>query len=316
VEPRINNSGIYQSEKKIIITLILVSIIFFGKFSGAVITNSLALFSDTWHLLTDILSLLISWWGLRMAQKTATRRYTFGYYRFSILTALINNVSLIAISIFIFYKAVLRFLHPVQVQSAGMIVFAILGLVINSLIIFNLHGKTNNVNVKSVFLHFMGDALSDLGVLFGGIIIAFTGLYGTDTLLSAILACLILFNAVKMSIECVKILLEGAPASIPIDELKNSMIGVDGVVSVTDLHVWSLSMENVVMTAHVCLNTEKIRDSELILHSIQHLLKDKYQIEHSTIQFEHCTCSSCYHSKPDHNGKCSLCIDQCRLIKQ
>jgi len=251
-----------------------------------------------------------------VAQKAATYRYTFGYYRLSILSALINNVLLIAISLFIFYNAVIRFLHPVQVHPTGMIVFAILGLVINCMIVFNLHGKSNNVNVKSVFLHFMGDALSDLGVLIGGIIITVTGMYGADTLLSAILACLILFNAVKMAIECVSILLERAPSGIPIDELKQDMACVGGVVSVTDLHIWSLSAENVVMTAHVCLNAEKVRDCELILHNIQHFLKEKYQIEHSTIQFEHCTCSSCYHSKPDHQGKCPLCIDQCRLINQ
>lgn len=316
METQLNHSDIYQNEKKLIITFLLVTLIFSVKLCGAILTNSLALFSDTWHLLTDIVSLLISWWGLRMARKTATYRYTFGYYRFSILSALVNNVLLTGISVYIFYSAVIRFLHPVQVHPTGMIVIAILGLVINSLIVFNLHGKSNNVNIKSVFLHFMGDALSDLGVLIGGIVITLTGIFGADTLLSAILACLILFNAVKMTMECIRILLERAPSNIPINELKQGMVCVSGVVSVTDLHIWSLSAENAVMTAHVCLNAEKVQDCEVILHSIQHFLKEKYQIEHSTIQFEHCTCSSCYHSKPDHYGKCPLCIDQCRSINQ
>lgn len=110
------NIGTIQSERKLFITLILVSCIFAGKLIGAYVTNSLALFSDSWHLLTDIASLLISWWGLKQARKSATYQYTFGFYRHGVLTALINNVSLIVISIFIFYKAVNRYFHPTEVE--------------------------------------------------------------------------------------------------------------------------------------------------------------------------------------------------------
>lgn len=303
------NKKIMQSEKKVLITCILVSCIFAAKLAGAYLTNSLALFSDSWHLLTDIASLVISWWGLRQARKLANTKYTFGYFRHGILTALINNVSLILISVFIFYKAVERFLHPAEIEPRGMIFLAVFGLTINCVIVFTLKGNTGNANVKSVFLHFLGDALSDCGVLLGGVLIWITGINGIDTVLSAGLACLILGNALKMARECVKILLEGAPAKIPIYELKRVIRSVDGVVSVTDLHVWSLSMETNVMTAHVCFTNPEVEDCEDILHSIQHRIRDRYGIEHSTIQFEHCTCSSCYHSKADHRTNCALCID-------
>lgn len=278
---------IIKSERKVLFTVILVAIIFVGKFSGALLTNSLALFSDSWHLLTDIAALIISWWGLKVSSKPATSKYTFGYYRYSILTSLINNVSLIVISLYIFYKAVLRFIHPSIVKPEGMIIFSILGLIINCIIVFGLRGSTQNLSVRSVFLHFLGDALSDMGVLIGGIIIMFTHTVGIDTLLSSILACLILKNAVTMTIECVKILVEAAPENISINEIRNEISKLEGVVSVTDIHVWSLSAEIVAMTAHVRLKDQYISRCDNILQRIQNLLNHKFAIKHSTIQIEY-----------------------------
>lgn len=301
-----------KSEKKLLFTIIGVSIIFIGKFIGAFITNSLAIFSDSWHLLTDIASLILSFWGLKIALKSANHKYTFGYYRFSILTALINNISLIVISVYIFYKAILRYFNPVDVAPAGMIIFSILGLVINTIVVLNLRNNSNNMNVKSVFLHFLGDALSDIGVLIGGIIIYVTHLPGVDTLLSAALACLILRNAFKMTIECIKILLEAAPEDISIDDLKKSIKDLGGIIEITDIHIWSLSKEILSMTAHISIKESNIEDCEEKLHDIQHLLKDKFNIDHSTIQFEKCTCGSCFHSKSDHKYCCNMCIDKCK----
>lgn len=304
-----------KSRKKILFSTILILVVFSGKLTGAFITNSLALFSDSWHLLTDLVALVISWWGLKATEKLATPRYTFGYYRFSILTALTNNILLVIISIFILYKAFIRFLNPVEVKPEGMIIFAVVGLIVNSIIVFNLRKNLSNMNVKSVFLHFMGDTLGDIGMFTGGIIIYFTGLSGIDTLLSAILACLILRSAIKMALECTKILLEAAPKDIPIDDLKQSIKQIDKVTDVTDIHVWSLSKETPALTAHVCVAERDLKKCEEILHKIQHLLKDKYNIAHSTIQFEHEKCSSCFHSKPDHEQECGMCIDCTYLLK-
>jgi cobalt-zinc-cadmium efflux system protein len=300
-----------QSEKKILYTIIGVAIIFIGKLIGAFMTHSLALFSDSWHLLTDIASLVLSFYGLKIALKAANRKYTFGYYRFSILTALINNISLIAISLYILYKAVLRYFNPVDIQPVGMIVFSILGLVVNTIVVFNLRDSSNNINVKSVFLHFLGDALSDIGVLIGGIVIYFTHLSGIDTVLSAVLASLILRNAFKMIVECTNIFLEAAPEEISIDELKKSIKELGGIIEITDIHIWSLSKEMLSMTAHISIKECSIENCEEKLHDIQHLLKEKFNIDHSTIQFEKCTCGSCFHSKPDHNYCCNMCIDKC-----
>lgn len=303
--------GLYRNENRVLITCALVSCVFAVKLIGAMMTNSLALLSDSLHLLTDIASLLFSLWGLRQARKSATRQYTFGYYRHGVLTAFLNNLSLICVSVYIIYSAVQRYLHPSPVEPSGMVLIAIFGFALNCIIAATLHKGSGNITVKSVFLHFMGDALSDLGVLLGGILITMTGSSGIDTLLSAFLACLILYNAVKMTLECAKILLEGAPSGLSMQEVSTSIKKIDGVLSVTDLHVWSLSKEVLSMTAHVCFQEHDVQGCEQTLHQIQHLLKEKYGIEHSTIQFEHCPCSSCYHSKPDHLGHCKLCIDQC-----
>ncbi len=304
-----SNSIFTQSYKKLLYTIILVSVIFTAKITGAFITKSLALFSDSWHLATDLISILISWWGVRIARKHASRKYSFGYSRFSVLTALINNISLIFISVFIFYKAVLRYLSPVTVKPEGMVIFSVIGLIVNLMIILILRNNSGNANVKSVFLHFMGDALSDAGVFIGGIIIYITGWYGIDTLLSAFLACLILRNALKMAYECICILLEAVPKGLSLDKLKNSIKEMHGIIDVKDIHVWSLSMETLTMTAHISIEEKSMNSYESILHDMQHMLKDKYNIEHSTFQIEHSPCSSCYHSKPEHREKCSMCID-------
>lgn len=303
--------GLCRNEHRILITCVLVSCVFAVKLAGALLTNSLALFSDSLHLLTDIASLLFSLWGLRQARKSATLQYTFGYYRHGVLTAFLNNLSLIGISVYIFYSAVQRFFHPSPIKPNGMILIAAFGFALNCVIAATLRSGTKNITVKSVFLHFLGDALSDLGVLLGGIIILMTGIGGIDTLLSALLACLILYNAVKMTLECIQIMLEGAPPGLSLVDLSTSIKNIDGVLSVTDLHVWSLSKENLAMTAHICFREQDVSECEIILHRIQHLLKEQYGIEHSTIQFEHCPCSSCYHSKPDHRRHCKMCISQC-----
>ncbi len=310
----VTNSIMAQNQKKLFYTILLVAIILTAKFIGAFITNSLALFSDSWHLVTDLAALILSLWGVRTAGKSATFKYTFGYYRYSVLTALINNISLIIVSAFILYKAVNRYMNPVDITPEGMVVFSVLGLIVNLLIVRNLGSKSNNANVKSVFLHFAGDALADLGVLFGGIIIIFTGWHGVDTLLSAVLACLILKSAARMTAECTKILLEATPKAISIEKLKQALISIPGITDVKDMHVWSLSMEMLSMTAHICIEETCWENHENLLHNVQHMIKEKFGIDHSTIQLEHLPCSSCYHSKPDHTEACSMCVD-CSFLK-
>lgn len=190
-----------------------------------------------------------------------------------------------------------------------MIVIAILGLIINTFIVLNLRKNRENMNIRSAFLHFLGDALADVGVLVGGIVIYFTGWNGIDTLLSALLACLILRSACLMTVECIKIFLETTPPHICIENLKKELKQLDEVFEVTDVHVWSLSAEVLAMTAHVCVAEKDIAKNQKLLHKLQHLLYEDFGIIHSTIQLEHTPCGSCFHKDNDHDFSCSLCID-------
>jgi cobalt-zinc-cadmium efflux system protein len=295
---------IAKNERALRFSIIMVSIMLSVKFIGAHITHSLALFSDSCHLVTDLASLLISWSGLKLAARKADSRFTFGYYRFSILSALINNLLLIGVSFFILFQTFQRYVNPLPVESCGMIIIAIVGLLINLTIIVKLRTGQKNLNIKSVFLHFMGDTLADLGVLIGGLIIGNTGWYGIDTILSALLSCLIFRSASTMAIECVKILLESAPQNINIKQLKESLCRLPGVVEITDLHIWSLSLENVVLTAHVSVVSTNVSEISKIIHQIQQVLYEHFNIVHSTIQVEYYTCESGFHSKSGiHGGK-------------
>lgn len=308
-----DNYNLKSSEKSIKLSIFLVGIVFVIKLFGGIFANSLALLSDSLHLITDAFALLISFLGLRLTKKPANDKYTFGHYRHSILTAFINNIFLIMISIFIMYKAIIRYFNPIQVESILMIFFSCLGIVINTIILLSLRKNTKNINVKSAHLHFIGDILGDISVLFGSIVIYFTGLSIIDTLLSFILSILILRSAIKMTIECVKIFLESTPKDISLNEVKESIKSIDKVIDVKDLHIWSLSKEVIAMTAHISIENDYLIDSEEIIHLIQHILREKFNISHSTIQIEKYPCSSCFHFRKDHKGKCLMCIDSCDI---
>jgi cobalt-zinc-cadmium efflux system protein len=229
-----------KSQRQILYSIFLVGLVFIVKLFGGLLANSLALLSDSLHLVTDFISLLISLYGLRIAMRPANYKYTFGYYRHSILTALINNIFLILISFYILYKAVFRYLNPVPVESTAMIFFSTLGIIVNIIILLTLRGNSENMNVKSALLHFIGDAIGDASVLIGAIVIYFTGINLIDTLLSVILSILILRSAIKMAFECIKIFLEAAPNSISIEDVKNEIKSFYMVMDVKDVHIWSL----------------------------------------------------------------------------
>lgn len=303
------------SQKKILKSIMFVGIVFVFKLFGGLFANSLALLSDSLHLVTDLIALLISWFGLRVTQRPASHEYTFGYYRHSILTAFINNALLIIISVFILYKAVMRYFNPIPVESTLMIFFSVLGVIINTFILLTLKGSNDNINVQSAFLHFLGDITGDICVLVGAIIIYFTGLNMIDTLLCGILSIIILRSAVKMSYECIKIFLESTPSDISINEVCTEIKSVNKVLSIRDIHIWSLSKEVKSMTALICVDEEYIKSSEDVIHQIQHTLKEKFNIHHSTIQVESSPCGSCFHSKDDHKSKCNMCIDSSSNIE-
>ncbi|MFV9511775.1 cation diffusion facilitator family transporter [Tepidibacillus sp. LV47] len=264
----------------------LTFLLFVAEIIGGILTNSLAILSDAWYLLSDILALGVSWFALRQARKPANKRLTFGYHRFGIFAAFFNNLTLIAISFYIFYTAVLRIFHPKEVKSLGMVYLAILGLVITGTIVLFLRKEEQNLNVRSAVLHFVGDVFSYAGVILGGMILHFTGWLWIDPIISIVFASIILRGAFSMLRESFWILLEGVPSNFDVDEITKDMESVPGVHSVHDVHIWGISAEEVMLTAHIVVEEQPVSEGHDLLHEVKKVLRGKYGIRHSILQLE------------------------------
>lgn len=289
---------VYSSSKALGWAALLTAAHFAAKLIGGYMTNSLALISDAWHLLTDLLSLIFSWFAMRASNCPPTRWATFGFHRVGILAAFINNLSLIGISFYILYEAYLRLLHPETLETTGMLLLSLAGIAASAIIVIWVNqGAKNNLNMRSVWLHFAGEALASLGVLIGGIIIQFTNWFWIDTILSACLGLTILRGAVTMLQDITLILLEGVPSHLSIERIAESLVELPQVQAARDVHVWSLAEEKIAFSAHILLNRDiPLSQSEAILNEIKSLLSDKFNIYHINIQFELNECSDCHHS--------------------
>ncbi len=286
-----------QSERSLGIAVLLTGLHFAVKLFGGYLTNSLALISDAWHLLTDLLSLVISWWAMKKSIQPPTDWATYGFHRVGILAALINNISLVAISFYILYQAYQRFLHPETIETAGMSILAVLGIVISAVIVYLVNdGAKNNLNMRSVWLHFAGEAYASVGVLLGGVLIYYTGWYWVDTLLSGALGLTIMRSAVVMLKEITIILLEGIPDNLSIDEIAVCLRQLPNINDARDVHVWCLAEGNVALSAHIEVASDvRISQTELLLKDIKDILALKFNITHVNIQFELHECHDCYH---------------------
>lgn len=286
-----------QSTKSLAIATLLTALHFAAKLIGGYITNSLALISDAWHLLTDLLSLIISWWAMKKSIQPPTAWATYGFHRVGVLAALINNISLVAISFYILYQAYLRFLHPETIETAGMSILAAMGIVISAAIVYLVHdGAKYNLNMRSVWLHFAGEACASLGVLLGGVVIYFTSWYWIDTFLSGILGLTILRGAVVMLKDITIILLEGIPGNLSIAEIAACLKQLPNVKAARDIHVWWLAEEQVALSAHIEIASDMpLSQTEPLLLQIKETLTRKFHITHVNIQFELHECQDCYH---------------------
>lgn len=274
-----------RHEKKVRWSVIITLIMFTVQLVGGILTNSLAITSDAWHLSSDLLALSLSWYAIRQTMKPANEKHTFGYHRFGSLAALINGLTLIGISLFIGYQSILRFIHPSGVHSTGMIALASVGFIATLLIAVILKDGKENINVKSAFLHFVGDVLSYFGILVGGIILYFTGWNWIDPLLSAFFALIILKNAWQITKEAAVILLEAVPENISVKVIKERLLAEPEIEKILDLHVWGLSNEHFSLSTHLKVQNMELRESITLTEKIEQILYKEYGIAHTTIQF-------------------------------
>jgi cobalt-zinc-cadmium efflux system protein len=250
-------------------------------------SNSLALLSDAGHNFADALALIIAWYGVWIAQKPSTARRTFGYHRVGTLAALVNSVSLVVIALLIFWEAAQRLGRPAPVRSSPMIIVAAVAIAMNAAISFWLRRDAKkDLNIRSAYIHMVGDAISALGVVIAGVIVALTGASIADPLVSILIGMLILASSWGILKESVDILLEAMPAGMNIAEVEATIARVHGVLAVHDLHVWTIGSGMVCCSCHVMVNEQSVRSGENVLRGVNEQLRSRFSIDHTTIQVE------------------------------
>jgi len=252
--------------------------------------HSLALLSESGHNVSDFLALLLSLAAVYFQGRPADTSKTFGYQRAGVLAAFVNSSALIVISLWIVVEAVRRLSNPVAVQPRLMMYVAAAGVVMNGVIAVLLWRVARDLNLRSAFLHMAGDTLSTAAVIGGGVGILLTGQNWIDPALSLLIAALILWSSFGIIRETLNILLEGAPRGISLNAIRDGMQGVEGVANVHDLHVWSLGSHSSALACHVTIDDIPPSESACILLKLNHVLREHFQIAHTTIQFEHTGC--------------------------
>jgi cobalt-zinc-cadmium efflux system protein len=263
----------------------------FAEAVAGYVAHSLALMSDAGHNFSDALALVLSWYGFQAARQPATSKRTFGSHRVGILAALANALTLVAIGAIIIWEAVERLRDPKPVHGGPMIWVALVAVVVNGLISLWLRkGAKHDLNLRSAYLHMLGDAISAFGVVIAGIIVSLTGSPLADPLVSLVIGAAIIWSSWGIITESVNILLEAVPKGLDMEALEQSIKGVDGVLGVHDLHVWTVASGIHSASCHVLVSEQSIRSGEQILKAVSHMLTHDYSIGHTTIQVE---CQGC-----------------------
>jgi len=284
------------------VALALTFVILLVEFAGGLISHSLALLSDAGHVLTDVFALGLAWFALEQSKRPADRRRSYGYQRVSILAALVNSVTLIVIVIAIAYEAVRRLSSPEPVQGWVVIATALVGIAINSYVVFGLRRETKSLNMRAAFLHVAGDIGASAGVVIAGAVILLTGWLYIDPLLSLGIAVLIAWGAWRIVRETINLLLEGTPAEIDLDQVTGEITRTPDVTGMHDLHVWALSSEEIALSCHVVIDDCSLGDAEHVVRDLEQRLCARFDIGHTTIQVESChPCGEIHHGAGEHN---------------
>lgn len=270
------------------LTLILTASGMILEFIGGFLSNSLALLSDAGHMLTHLFALGMSYFAILLSLRPVTKKRTYGFYRAEILAAFINGVVLIFIALWLAYEAVLRFLSPREIKVGEMLLVAGIGLIINGIGTFLLAKESQkDLNIRSAFIHEIGDMASSIAVVTAGIIIFYTKNFILDPLLSFFICILIVIWAVRLLVESVNILLESTPKHLDIDEVADTLKKeIPGIYEVHHVHAWTIASSMYALTGHVVIGDCQVSQANEILDKINALVKDRFHIEHTNIQFE------------------------------
>jgi cobalt-zinc-cadmium efflux system protein len=280
-----------QTSKRMAIAMLVTLVFVAVEAAAGLFSNSLALLSDAGHNLTDVLALGLSWVAIRLSQRPASHRHTYGFHRAGILSALINSTTLVVIALWIFYEAYRRLVSPPEVRSVVMIVVGTLAVAVNlATALLVRRGSDTDLNIRSAFVHLMGDVISTIGATIAGVVILFTDWNWLDPLVSMLIGGLILWNAWQILRETVEILLEATPRDIDVDQMITEMSQVEGVRGIHDLHVWSINQSMRSLSAHIVTEDQSISGGERIQAGLSELLAHRFGIAHATLQLE---CADC-----------------------
>lgn len=278
-----------NNKKVLLISFMIIASYMVVEVIGGFVTNSLALLSDAGHMLSDALALAIALIAFKFGEKAVNMGKTFGYRRFEILAATLNGITLIAIALYIFYEAIDRFLNPPEVASVGMLVISIIGLMVNILVAWIMmrgSDTEHNLNMRGAYLHVLSDMLGSVGAILAALLMMFFGWNWADPLASVIVAVLVLRSGWHVSKSSLHVLMEGAPGNVNVEEIVQEILRVEGVKSVHDVHIWSITSNLNALTAHIVVGGERtVYENENLLQTIEHMLAHK-NVLHSTVQIE------------------------------
>ena len=275
-------------KKKLKLTMAVTGIMMVAEIVGGFWTNSLALISDAGHMFTHFFALAISLAAIVCASKKSCHHRTFGFYRVEILAAFLNSLFLFVATFWILAEGIKRIIHPAPILGVQMFVIAVIGLLVNLASVFILHGThKDDLNIKSAFLHMIGDTLSSVVIVIGAVVIYFTGWNIIDPILSIGIGVVILIWGWNLFKDSVNILLEAAPKGINTEDISKALVAeIPSIDEITDMHVWEITTKMYSMTAHVRLKPEVDRQLEKeILVKIKQIVDEKFDIEHTTIEF-------------------------------
>ncbi len=272
--------------RRLTAAIVLTAVALVAEAVGGVLSGSLALLSDAGHMVADLSALVFATLALAFAERPASRRRTYGWYRIEILAALLNALLLLGVCAFIFHEAYERILAPPAVRSGLVLIVATIGLVVNLASFRILSGSRESLNLRGAAMHVLADAISSVGVIVSALVIRFTGWLQADAVVSAAIGVVIVLGAFRLLRESVDILLEATPQDVDPQEIAETLRQVPGVHAVHDLHVWSITSGMPALSVHLVVDKEWFQDGGRMLLEAKDLLRQKFNIDHTTIQVE------------------------------
>ncbi len=279
------------NERRMALAALITGVFMVVEVAGGIMAGSLALLADAGHMLTDLASLSLAWFGFRLARRPADWKRTFGFDRFQVVIAYTNGLALFVIAAWIIYEAAERLLTPAPVDGGIMVVVGILGLIVNVVAFALLHGADReNLNVRGAAIHVLGDLLGSVAATIAGAVILFTGWTPIDPLLSLVVAIIIVRSGWEVVKASGHILLEGAPHELDTRDIGPDLVAnVPGLDDVHHVHVWSITQERRMVTLHACACDGE--DGDRLVKAIKERLKDRFGLDHATIEIEHDECA-------------------------